>query len=464
MPGTTGKEERPADSVSSLVTACVSCQRRLRLPESYLGKMLRCPLCATNFVAQRTGPAPKQSLLTNEAQAPGVVVAPGAPPPQRGKKTVLAPSSAAPDPEKSYRVACAHCQNPLRVLEHMLGRMLRCPTCKNTFEAQPQKLAEIQAPNVPVAPAVPAPPKPPVAAPNLSPPTARMPAMPRPAPVVLPPAPKAPVAARPQPPAPVAPPRATPPVAQAPARPAAGPASPAVPPAKTPAPPPVVAAPAKSPTAPTSAPVSPAAPAAARSPAAPASGGIPPAVIVGLAPGAAAPAGGVMIMGCPFCRRTMTLPAGGLSSAVKAVKCPHCARQFSPQQELPEVAAQAPKPAPPPAAPPLTPPPRVKRELPAVLSGKKKYVLCRKCTKPLRLPIEAIGQILRCPSCKQLTHCRRPRYVAAIPPLAQPGPEPLAAPQGAALQVAAQVVAAQAAAATQAQAAPPSPAPTSPAT
>jgi hypothetical protein len=98
------------------------------------------------------------------------------------------------------------------------------------------------------------------------------------------------------------------------------------------------------------------------------------------------------------------------------------------------------------------------------LTGKKKLVRCRKCAKPLRLPLEAIGSIVRCPACKTLTQCRRPRYVAVLPPMAEPGPEPEAAPQAAALQAAAvQAAQAQAAvaqataqvAATPAPAAPP---------
>ncbi len=43
------------------IISCPSCQKKLQLPEEYLGKTVQCPGCKSSFTAQRGGGKPEQA-------------------------------------------------------------------------------------------------------------------------------------------------------------------------------------------------------------------------------------------------------------------------------------------------------------------------------------------------------------------------------------------------------------------
>src|SRR5262245_23675013 len=42
------------------------------------------------------------------------------------------------------KISCARCQGALMLNEEHVGRLVRCPTCKSTFTAQPPESAEVE--------------------------------------------------------------------------------------------------------------------------------------------------------------------------------------------------------------------------------------------------------------------------------------------------------------------------------
>ncbi len=54
------------------IITCSNCQKKLQLPEEYLGKTVQCPSCKTTFTAQRGGsaPAPPERSAPEAPSAP----------------------------------------------------------------------------------------------------------------------------------------------------------------------------------------------------------------------------------------------------------------------------------------------------------------------------------------------------------------------------------------------------------
>lgn len=111
----------PAAAAKSVTLPCTQCKKPLTIPESLLGKGVKCPQCATVFTAQ-------VSVVKNTA----------APAPKPTNVT-------APPPAKSVTLPCTQCKKPLTIPETLLGKGVKCPQCATVFTAH--------APGKPVAPA-----------------------------------------------------------------------------------------------------------------------------------------------------------------------------------------------------------------------------------------------------------------------------------------------------------------------
>lgn len=112
-------ENEPADIVmpepvsappSPIKIECTSCHGTIGIPDTALGKSVKCPLCSAVFVAQK---------------APPLVPPPPAPPPL----PAVAPATA--------RVQCSHCKKDLSVPGSAIGKSVKCPLCSGIFTAQP---------------------------------------------------------------------------------------------------------------------------------------------------------------------------------------------------------------------------------------------------------------------------------------------------------------------------------------
>jgi DNA-directed RNA polymerase subunit RPC12/RpoP len=179
-------------TVKAITLPCNQCKKPLTIPETLLGKGVKCPQCAAVFTAQ----------------APGKPVAP----PTAGKPPSLAPTApTAPTAAQPglVNLACEACKKPLRLPDKLIGSAVKCPHCAGVFTAK----------------------KPGSPAPSAAPPAATKPTAPAAPPLMKPTAPVA--AAKPPapPPAPAKPPVSTAPVA----------AKPPAPPANTPKAPPAAA-------------------------------------------------------------------------------------------------------------------------------------------------------------------------------------------------------------------------------
>ena len=89
------------------IFACSSCQKRIKVPDSYAGKRVRCPGCAS---AQRVPDVVNAAALEAFASldAEGEVAA-------RAVREIL--------------IGCGPCGKSIRIKEHVLGRTTACPAC-----------------------------------------------------------------------------------------------------------------------------------------------------------------------------------------------------------------------------------------------------------------------------------------------------------------------------------------------
>lgn len=147
-----------------LVIPCSRCNRPLNLPESLIGKSIKCPLCASVFVAQangaRTPPAHEHAAPAEQKTAPDSK-SPAANPEARTPSAPAAPRTAF--------VPCSQCQRSLNVPENLLGKSIKCPLCGTIFVAQiktapvrppaPRPVPEVRKKEPPAASPPPAPPK-----------------------------------------------------------------------------------------------------------------------------------------------------------------------------------------------------------------------------------------------------------------------------------------------------------------
>jgi LSD1 subclass zinc finger protein len=136
---------KPAAAPALANITCDACRKPLRLPETLVGNPVKCPHCAATFTAKRapaTGApavAPKPSIPI-PAKPP--MSPPTARPPAMAAGRPSAPAGRTPSApasmEAKVTIHCARCKRPLRLPESALGKPLRCPRCRMVFAAKPK--------------------------------------------------------------------------------------------------------------------------------------------------------------------------------------------------------------------------------------------------------------------------------------------------------------------------------------
>jgi predicted Zn finger-like uncharacterized protein len=133
-----------------MIISCPECDRKLRIPDDWTGREVRCPSCRHEFVTTFTCPFcqhvnPRGADFCEQCKSDLRGLTPWPRPAPKPAASVEDDTSGAqPKPDNATIENCPHCGRQLKVPGHLRGAKVCCPACEKTFTTSTDGAAPVE--------------------------------------------------------------------------------------------------------------------------------------------------------------------------------------------------------------------------------------------------------------------------------------------------------------------------------